>query len=259
MRWFPYYHPMPYGAYYPQCGYAPYALQSLSPSYLVGVADPFAAASSAAKTMEGRLRAVDPGAQFGHIQYADVVAAYQKAGQYGVDTVAPAIEQGGVPDATQVLAKKAWDLNGQLHTGVRMWGPMGPGYQEAQQAKTLAWQMLVSYKQAIAAGQQAVLHGQRRPAPSVAPSGPLQVAAQSLLAAIRSATHAGQPARWSREHGQSAYMWKPTADFQRAYNKASGANLRVDGVFGSETAKALRSVVGTNRVTAASRQATAGR
>jgi hypothetical protein len=257
---FPYYYPLPYGAYYPQYAYTPYALHAFSPSYVVGIGDPFAAAQSAARTMEGMLRAADPGAQFGHIQYTDVVAAYQKAGQYGVDAVAPAIEQGGAPGATQALAKKAWDLNSQLHSEIRMWGPMGPGYQEVQQAKNLAWQMLAAYNQAIAAGQQSGARGGQgvaRPA-RAAPSGPLQAAAQNVLAAIRSATQAGQPVRWTREHGQSAYLWKPTADFQRLYNKASGGNLRVDGVFGSETTKALQSVVGTNRVMAASQQAAAG-
>ena len=256
---FPYYYPLPYGAYYPQYAYTPYALHAFSPSYFVGAADPFAAAAAAAKTMEGMLNAVDPGAQFGHIQYTDVVAAYQKAGQYGVDTVAPAIEQGGAPGATQALAKNAWDLNGQLHSDIRMWGPIGPGYQEAQQAKSLAWQMLVAYKKAIVAGQ-ASLQGAPRLArqPVAAASGPLLAAGQSLLAAIRSAAQAGQPVRWSRDHGQSSYLWKPTADFQRAYNKASGGNLRVDGVIGSETTKALQSVVGTNRVRAASQLAAAG-
>jgi hypothetical protein len=254
MSRFPYYYPLPYGAYYPQYAYTPYAL---SPSYGVGSDDPFAAAQWAVKTMEGMLRGADPGAAFGHINYADVIAAYQKAGQFGVDRVAPAIEQVGMPGATQALAKKAWDLNGQLHADIRQWGFIGPGYYEVQQAKDLVWQMLSLYKNAIAAGQQSLLRGGQRPT-QVVPSGPLQAAAQGLLAAIRSAAQAGQPVKWSRAHGQSAYMWKPTADFQRAYNKASGAAIKVDGVFGSETTKALQSVVGASRVTAASQQAVAG-
>jgi hypothetical protein len=259
MMWrFPHYYSLPYGAYYPQSTYTPYALHAFAPSYTVGLDDPFGAAQWAVKTMEGMLKAADPDAQFGHIHYADVVAAYQKAGQFGVDRVAPAIEQGGVPGVTQPLAKKAWDLNGQLHTAVRQWGDFGPGYYEAQQTKDLAWQMLSLYKNAIATGQQSVVRGGQRGPLQGAPSGPLQAAAQNLLAAIRSATQAGQSPWWTRNGGQSAYMWKPAADFQRAYNKASGSNLRVDGVFGAETGKALKSVVGTNRVTAASQHAAAG-
>lgn len=254
---FPYYYPLPYGAYYPQYAYTPYALHAFSSSYGVGAGDLFAAAQSAAKTMEGMLLAVDPGAQFGHIQYTDVVAAYQKAGQYGVDTVAPAIEQ-AAPGAVQVLTKKAWDLNGQLHTAIRTWGPIGPGYQEAQQAKRLAWQMLDTYKQAIAAGQASLRIQGTRPRPATTPSGPLQAVGQSLLAAIHAAAQAGQPIRWSPDHGQSSYLWKPVADFQRVYNKVARGNLKVDGVFGAETTKALQAVVGTNRLMAASQLSAAG-
>jgi len=229
--------------------------------YSVGAYDPFEPGQQSASTMEGMLYAIEPNAKFGRTQYTDVLAAYQKAGQFGVDTVAPTIDGAGAPNVTQPLTHRAWDLNSQLHTGIRTWGPIGPGYQEAQQARALAWHMLVAYRQAIESGRQA-LQGQRRPAsgPAIArtPSAPLQAAAQTLLATIHAATQAGEPARWTRERGQSNMMWKPTADFQRAYNKGAGGSLKVDGVFGGETTAALQSVVGTNRIVSANQMAVSG-
>jgi hypothetical protein len=219
--------------------------------------DSFTNAQLVASTMEGMLQQIEPGAKFGKPSYTAEVTAYQKAGQYGAQVVGPAIDSSGAPMVTIPLTHQAWDLNRQLHSDIATWGPLGPGYQDVQKARTLAWHMLVGYKQAILSGRQsAIASMQQRPAPTprqvIPPSGPLQAAAQGLVAAIHTAVAAGgPPARWSAEFGQAKVMWQPTAKFQKAYNVAAGGSLKVDGVYGTQTQKALQSVVGTNTIEAA--------
>jgi hypothetical protein len=246
-------------------------------AYAVGAvpAAPFSAARTSAATMEGMLDAIEPSTQLdpsyvlssvepalamGKRNYTREVVAFQKSGQYGATVVGPAIDASGAADVTQPLTHKAWDLNGQMNS-MSSWGNLGYGYVDMQKAKTLAWQMLVLYKQAIASGWQRLLqreeqmHGgspataTRQPGVSALPV-PLQSATQALLAAIQSAKQAGESPMWSRERGQSNVMWQPTSKFQRAYNKAMSGNLLVDGVFGPETSAALQHVAGTNTMLA---------
>jgi len=218
-------------------------------------------ANAKANAMEGMLSATDPNVAFGKISYTDEVAAYQKAGQYGVSNVGPAIDAAGVA-TTKPLTHAAWDLNGRLHTDISTWGPVGPGFSDAVNARGLAWRMLNTYKQAILAARQTVLQATQatlaaRQAPPPQPvysaaTSSVQAAAQALLAAIRATSASGQPVVWTAARGQATAMWRPTYSFQQAYG-----HLKVDGIYGSQTAKALQAVVGPDAVAAASGPAAA--
>ena len=210
-------------------------------------------ANAKTNAMEVMLNTIEPNAAFGKMSYTDEVAAYQKAGQYGVQQIAPAIDAAGVAD-TKPLTHTAWDINAHLHSDISGWGPLGPGYTDVLQARGLAWQMLLTYKKALLAGRQAALQATQQsrtaaPTPQQAPQAPapVQAAAQALLAAIRATSAAGQPVLWTAAHGQGSGMWRPTYNFQQAYG-----HLKVDGVYGTQTAKALQAIVGPGAVSAAS-------
>src|SRR5208283_1489181 len=109
-------------------------------SHVVGVADPTVAPRAAVATMQGMLYAIEPGAKFGRPSYTAEVVAFQKAGQYGVTVVGPAIDAFGAA-ATQPLTRKAWELNGELHTlptsgriGALYMNVFGPGYRDMLKA-----------------------------------------------------------------------------------------------------------------------------
>jgi len=193
-------------------------------------------------------------------QQADTLTKVQNAGQFGVTQVAPAIDNAGQPNATQYFTHLAWLRNNDVHGGgiAKVVGT----------EKEFAWDavhgMIQYYWQAIAAGQAAerAQHPPiATPAPaSVAPPlvavGPahpgapheLQATANTLLAAIRSTVAAGAPVFWSRAHGQGQGMWRPTYDFQLAYNNARWGQLGLDGVYGNLTDTALKNVAGAPAV-----------
>jgi hypothetical protein len=201
-------------------------------------------AQAKVNAMEGSLNAIEPNVAFGKTSYTNEVAAYQRTGQTGVSSIAPTIEAVGVP-ATKPLTQAAWQLNGRLHTDISSWGPLGPGYTDAINARDLAWKMLASYKQAILVARQAASQ-----APVVSRTStvaaPLQSAAQALLAAIRATSAAGQPVMWTSAHGQATAMWRPTWVFQQAQG-----HLKLDGIYGAQTEKALQAVVGPAAVATA--------
>lgn len=188
-------------------------------------------------------------------QQADTIGKIQQAGQFGVTNVAPAIDAAGQPNATQYYTHFAWVRNGAAHFA-------GVGQEFAWDA---VHDMIKFYWQAIVAGQAAE-KAQRPPvAPSptpapvtlspvaVAPAHPaapreLQSAAGTLLAAIHSTASSGAPVFWSRAHGQGQGMWRPTYNFQLAYNNARWGQLATDGVYGGLTDTALKNVVGAPAV-----------
>lgn len=241
--------------------------------------DPLDKGVALANQMEGMLQQTEPGTGFGKISYTNVVAAYQNAGQFGADHVGPAIDAAGVPNATQSITQQAWTINQDLHTKIKTWGALGPGYSDMRKAKDMAWNMLNLYRLAISKAQDA--QGaqlaqqvqQQLPHPRVphthlaaqpaqpahfaqyTPTGPLtpavQQAAHALIATIRATAQAGQPFRWNAQRaahgqaGQATAMWRPTSNFQTAFNgwAPDYMKLKVDGIYGTATENALRSVV----------------
>lgn len=245
---------------------AGYATGQYSPE----TTDPLNKGVALANQMEGMLQQTEPGTTFGKVSYTNVVAAYQNAGQFGVDHVGPAIDAAGAHDATQPITQQAWTINQDLHTKIKTWGTLGPGYSDMRKAKDMAWNMLNLYRSAIskardaASAQLAQQVQQRLPhhmppssmhyaqyTPTSPPTPSVQQAAQGLIAAIRASAQAGQPFRWSAERaahggaGQASAMWRPTWNFQSAYNgwAPDYLKLKVDGIYGTATENALRSVV----------------
>jgi peptidoglycan hydrolase-like protein with peptidoglycan-binding domain len=238
-----------------------------SAGYAVGqvaTADAVARVQALVDQMASELQQIEPGASFGKYEYTSEVQGLQSAGQFGASSVGPAIDALGAAQVTQPMTHQAWVLNGQLHALQVIAPALGPGYGEMRQAHDLAWSMLRLYQAAFQTAKQTLAQTARVPTPSPAPARPtasskaLQAAANDLLAAIHTATQAGQPVRWSREHGQARVMWKPTGKFQRTYNAATHGHLTVDGIFGPETATALQSVVGPKTSPTPPPQATAG-
>ena len=238
--------------------------------------DPVDKGVALANQMEGMLQQIEPAATFGKASYTNVVAAYQNAGQFGADHVGPAIDAAGASNATQSITHQAWTVNQDLHTKIKTWGALGPGYSDMRKAKDMAWNMLNLYRSAISKVrevQSAQLtqqiqrqlphpyvphaHPAAQPAhyaqyvPTTPPTPAVQQAAQALVATIRATAQAGQPFRWSAQRaahgqaGQASAMWRPTWNFQTAFNgwAPDPMKLKVDGIYGTSTENALRSVV----------------
>jgi hypothetical protein len=105
--------------------------------------------------------------------FTHAVAAYQDAGQQGVEQVGPAIDKAGAPNVTQPLTQSAFKLNGPLHDKTVVGDPNTVVTQlQAFGAQQIAKNMQGLYAQAIVAGRVAL--GQQPPPPPPQPPQPPQ-------------------------------------------------------------------------------------